>query len=174
MTVSFSARRRSPLLTSLNYQGFYDIANSNDISCDIEVISGSPIGEDVIYSLPQLPSALHTRRISYKVRVPYILPEMSEVYYKGIFNNSIAINLHRFDKFDFMYLPFKLGEHFNNAEFNHYDDVVMNFKWHPVVRPNYNSPSEICGELFLLPQKYPDEKQLKKQQHMCFRSCIFK
>lgn len=164
----------SPLISSLSFKGSFSGRSQELFDCDLEVFSNDIVGSDAIYSLPQLPSTVHTREINYKVHVPYILPEMRDVYYKGVFTNSLTMNIHNFNKFDFLYLPFRFAEQFTNAEVGYTEEVCMPFRGHIVRQPGLRHPSEICGRLLLFGQKCPSQIQEKKQKHMCFRTCIFK
>lgn len=176
MQNSFTANNRwqMPLISSLSFKGMYGDMLPREADCDIEVISNDPVGSDAIYTLPQLPSGMHTREINYKIRVPYILSEMQDVYYKGVFTNSLNMNLDNFDKFDFLHIPFEFAEMFVNAEIGHMEEVCMDVRGHRVYQPALRQPSEICGKLFVCQQKYLSDKHTNKQKQRCFRSCIFK
>ena len=159
----------SPFISSLSFSG-----NFNNTAYNMEVVSKNSFGEDVIYILPQLPSIMHTREINYSVRVPEIFPECSDIYINGIFTNSLKRNLEYFSKWEFLYTPLRFSEHFDHANVGYAHDICMPFRGHVVHQPTRIEPTEVKGTLFLLPQKYPDEMQAKKQRHMCYRTCIFK
>ena len=159
----------SPFISSLSFSG-----NFNNTIYNMEVVSKNSFGEDTIYVLPQLPSIMHTREINYSVRVPKIFPECSDIYITGIFTNSLKMNLRHFSKWEFLYTPLRFSEHFDHVNAGYTHEVCMQFRGHILHQPTRIEPTAVKGTLFLLPQKYPDETQAKKQKHMCYRTCIFK
>ena len=164
----------NPFISSLSFKGNFGTPHNSVYDVDMEVVSNNPLGEDVIYTLPQLPSITHTREISYSVRVPKIFPECSNIYITGIFTNSLKRNLKHFSKWEFLYMPLRFMEHFDHANVGYAHDICMPFRGHVVHQPTRIEPTEVKGTLYLLPQKYPSEAQVKKQKHMCYRTCIFK
>ena len=164
----------SPFISSLSFKSNFRGMHNNAYDVDMEVVSNNPFGEDAIYVLPQLPSIVHTREINYSVRVPKIFPECSNIYINGIFTNSLKRNLKYFNKWEFLYMPLRFWEHFDCANAGYVHEVCMPVRGHIVHQPTRMEPSEIKGTLYLLPQKYPSETQVKKQKHMCYRTCIFK
>ena len=84
----------APFISSLSFKGNFGDMHNSAYDVDMEVVSNNPLGEDAIYVLPQLPSIMHTREVSYSVRVPKIFPECSDIYIKGIFTNSLKRHLH--------------------------------------------------------------------------------
>lgn len=164
----------TPFISSLSFKGNFGTPHNSVYDVDMEVVSNNPLGEDVIYTLPQLPSITHTREISYSVRVPKIFPECSNIYITGIFTNSLKRNLKYFNKWEFLYTPLIFLEHFDHANAGYTHEVGMSFHGHTLHQPTRIEPTEVKGTLYLLPQKYPSEAQVKKQKHMCYRTCIFK
>ena len=160
----------SPFISSLSFSGNFGNTHNNTYDVDMEVVS---LGEDVIYVLPQLPAIMHTREISYSVRVPKIFPECSDIYVTGIFTNSLKRNLKYFSKWEFLYTPLKFLEHFDYATAGYAHEICMQFRGHTLHQPTRIEPPAVKGTLYLLPQKYPDETQVKKKKHMCYRTCIF-
>ena len=140
----------------------------------MELVSGSQFGEDTIYVLPQLPSITHTREINYSVRVPEVVTGDNDIYINGIFTNSLKRNLEYFNKWEFLYTPLRFVEHFHHANASCAHEICISFHGHTVHQPTRIEPAAVKGTLYLLPQKYPDETQVKKQKHMCYRTCIFK
>ena len=140
----------------------------------MELVSGSQFGEDTIYVLPQLPSITHTREINYSVRVPEVVSGDNDIYINGIFTNSLKRNLEYFSKWEFLYTPLRFMEHFHHANASCAHEICISVHGRTVHRPTRIEPAAVKGTLYLLPQKYPDETQVKKQKHMCYRTCIFK
>ena len=140
----------------------------------MELVSGSQFGEDTIYVLPQLPSITHTREINYSVRVPEVVTGDNDIYINGIFTNSLKRNLEYFSKWEFLYIPLRFLEHFHRANASCAHEICISVHGHAVHQPTRIEPAAVKGTLYLLPQKYPDETQVKKQKHMCYRTCIFK
>lgn len=173
-TLSPLNRWRSPFISGLSFKGNYGTSRNQIINCDLEIVTDSPLAEDIIYSLSQLPSAMHTHEITYSIRVPSVLPECRDIYLSGLFTNSLRYNLYKFSKWEFLYLPFDFHEYFINCEIGGCDDIVMNIRGHAVHQAGVRYPSFVKGTLYLASQKYPSEAQTRKQQHKCFRSCIFK
>lgn len=159
----------NPFIISLSFSGNFDNTIYN-----MEVVSNNPLGEDVIYVLPQLPAITHTREINYSVRVPKIFPECSDIYVNGIFTNSLKMNLKHFSKWEFLYIPLRFMEYFDQANVGYVHDICMPLRGPIIHQPTRIEPTEVKGTLYLLPQKYPSETQVKKQKHMCYRTCIFK
>ena len=159
----------SPFISSLSFSGNFD----NNIY-NMEVVSKNSFGEDTIYVLPQLPAIRHTREVNYSVRVPEIFPECSDIYITGIFTNSLKRNLEYFSKWEFLYTPLRFVEHFHHANVGCAHEICISVHGHTVHQPTRIEPTAIKGTLYLLPQKYPSEAQVKKQKHMCYRTCIFK
>lgn len=164
----------NPFISSISFKGNFGNKHNNTHDVDMEVVSRNPFGEDVIYVLPQLPSIMHTREINYSVRVSEIFPECSNIYITGIFTNSLKRNLKYFNKWEFLYTPLRFMEHFDHANAGYAHDICMPLRGYIIHQPTRIEPSEIKGTLYLLPQKYPDETQAKKQRHTCYRTCIFK
>lgn len=162
----------SPFISSLSFKDNFWGKDNNIYN--MEVVSNNPLGEDVIYTLPQLPAITHTREINYSVRVHKIFPECSDIYINGIFTSSLKMNLRYFSKWEFLYIPLIFLEHFDHANAGYTHDICMSFNGHTLHQPTRIEPTEVKGTLYLLPQKYPDETQVKKQKHMCYRTCIFK
>ena len=159
----------SPFISSLSFSGNFD----NNIY-NMEVVSKNSFGEDTISVLPQLPAIRHTREINYSVRVPEIFPEFVNIYITGIFTNSLKRNLEYFSKWEFLYTPLRFVEHFHHANASCAHEICISVHGRTVHQPTRIEPTAIKGTLYLLPQKYPDETQVKKQKHMCYRTCIFK
>ena len=159
----------SPFISSLSFSGNFDNTTYN-----MELVSGSQFGEDTIYVLPQLPSITHTREINYSVRVPEVVTGDNDIYINGIFTNSLKRNLEYFSKWEFLYTPLRFMEHFHRANASCAHEICMSFRGHVIHQPTRIEPAAVKGTLYLLPQKYPDETQVKKQKHMCYRTCIFK
>ena len=159
----------SPFISSLSCSGNFDNTTYN-----MELVSGSQFGEDTIYVLPQLPSITHTREINYSVRVPEVVSGGNDIYINGIFTNSLKRNLEYFSKWEFLYTPLRFMEHFHRANASCAHEICISFHGHTVHQPTRIEPAAVKGTLYLLPQKYPDETQVKKQKHMCYRTCIFK
>ena len=159
----------SPFISSLGFQD-----NFRDNTYNMEVVSNNQFGEDAIYVLPQLPSIMHTKEINYSVRVPEIVPGDNDIYINGIFTNSLKRNLKYFSRWEFLYTPLKFLEHFDYATAGYAHEICMQFRGHTLHQPTRIEPPAVKGTLYLLPQKYPDETQAKKQKHMCYRTCIFK
>ena len=159
----------SPFISSFSFNG-----NFNNPTYNMEIISREQFGEDTIYALSQLPSIMHMREINYSVRVPEIFQECSNIYINGIFTNSLKRNLKHFSKWEFLYIPLRFMEHFDQANVGYADDICMPLRGHVIHQPTRIEPTEVKGTLYLLPQKYPYETQVKKQKHMCYRTCIFK
>ena len=164
----------APFISSLSFKGNFGDMHNSAYDVDMEVVSNNPLGEDAIYVLPQLPSIMHTREVSYSVRVPKIFPECSDIYIKGIFTNSLKRHLQNFNKWEFLYMPFRFSEFFDHANVGYAHEMCIPFRGHTIHQPTRIEPTEVKGTLYLLPQKYPSETQVKKQKHMCFRTCIFK
>lgn len=159
----------NPFISSLGFQD-----NFRDNTYNMEIVSNNQFGEDVIYVLPQLPSITHTREINYSVRVPEVVPGDNDTYINGIFTNSLKRNLEYFSKWEFLYTPLRFLEHFHRANASCAHEICISFRGHAVHQPTRIEPAAVKGTLYLLPQKYPDETQVKKQKHMCYRTCIFK
>ena len=164
----------SPFISSLSFKGNFRDTHNNTYDVDMEVVSNNPLGEDVIYVLPQLPAIMHTREISYSVHVPKIFPECTDIYVTGIFTNSFLMNFRHFSKWEFLYIPLRFMEHFDQANVGYAHDICMPLRGPRIHQPTRIEPTEVKGTLYLLPQKYPSEAQVKKQKHMCYRTCIFK
>ena len=158
-----------PFISSLSFSGNFD--NS---TCNMELVSGSQFGEDTIYVLPQLPSITHTREINYSVRVPEVVTGDNDIYINGIFTNSLKRNLEYFSKWEFLYTPLRFMEHFHRANASCAHEICISVHGHVVHQPTRIESAAVKGTLYLLPQKYPSETQVKKQKHMCYRTCIFK
>ena len=172
--VTSHRRWNNPFISSLSFKGNFGTPHNSVYDVDMEVVSRNPLGEDVIYTLPQLPSIMHTREINYSVRVPEIFPECSNIYITGIFTISLKMNLRHFSKWEFLYTPLRFLEHFDHANVGYAHDICMSLRGHVIHQPTRIEPTEVKGTLYLLPQKYPGETQAKKQKHMCYRTCIFK
>ena len=117
---------------------------------------------------------MHMKEINYSVRVPEIFPECNNIYINGIFTNSLKRNLKYFNKWEFLYTPLRFSEHFHRANASCAHEICISVHGHVVHQPTRIEPAAVKGTLYLLPQKYPDETQVKKQKHMCYRTCIFK
>ena len=117
---------------------------------------------------------MHTKEINYSVRVPEIVPGDNDIYINGIFTNSLKRNLKYFSKWEFLYTPLRFLEHFDYATTGYAHEICMQFRGHTLHQPTRIEPPAVKGTLYLLPQKYPDETQAKKQKHMCYRTWIFK
>ena len=163
----------SPFISSISFKGNFGNKHNSIYDVDMEIVSGEQFGEDAIYVLPQLPSIMHMREINYSVRVPEIFQECSNIYINGIFTNSLKRNLKYFSKWEFLYTPLRFSEHFDHANVGYTREISMPFRGHVIHQPIRTEPTAIKGTLYLLPQKYPYETQVKKQKHMCYRTCIF-
>ena len=155
-------RWNSPFISSLSFKD--NSWGKDNNTCSMELVSGSQFGEDTIYVLPQLPSITHTREINYSVRVPEVVPEGNDIYINGIFTNSLKRNLRHFSKWEFLYTPFRFMEHFHRANASCAHEICMPLRGYTLHQLTRIEPAAVKGTLYLLPQKYPSEAQVKKQK----------
>lgn len=161
-------RWKSPLISALNFTSL------EGIDIYVEIITEDSLATDIIYALPQIPANLNAKEVSYAVRIPYIAEGALDLYYSGLFTNSLLCNLQMFTKYDFLYIPCIFTEVLDSINIGYADAEPMPFWGHITHQTHIRKPEEIKGSLIIHEQKYPTEKMVAKQKQMCFRSCIFK
>jgi len=157
---------KSPLITSLQFRelGGYEV--------DVEVMTQMPLGEDVIYILPQLPhQRCNNVIINYKLRLREIHQECINIYLSGLFKNSYRYNLPNFDKYDMLYIP-PFEERYTGFDSRYEAEYPIMGGFQLTYMPHRYTP-EVKGMLFIPTGKIPSLKIQNKQKQRAYRSQIF-